>query len=130
MTPRLVFTRIALMLLIAMPVSALLAGGVVWARLRADPYPVVLGQLGMLMYFWGAVTGVLLSLLHTNFSRGAKPRNLGTALAFGAVFGAITGAATPTLLTGFLFPPAMLVGALVGAVYLTLVYRMPDGQRS
>lgn len=118
--------RIAVMIFIAMPVTAL-AFALVELRHEAGRsdgvWNVVAGAFG-LVYVWGILTAIPLSLLHTVAMRGLGFSSLAMAALLGMVLGLLAGAVTPTFFTGFFNLAAIVWGGFTGVVYAVIVSRI------
>ena len=115
--------RVLVMLLIAMPFTAILlatvetlAGNRSSSRFGDN----LAGAVG-LVYVWGAVTATLLSIVHSALVATETVRSTTSSIILSTILGAMVGAATPTLFTGFMHPPAIALGAITGVVYGLLV---------
>jgi|SRR5690606_1233748 len=111
--------RSALMLFLALPTGAVAL--TVFERLRhgrSEDFLDLLGGAFFLVYVWGGVTGILLSVVHTMATSGRSPL---LSIVLGVLLGFVAGALTPTFATGLLHPPAILLGGLIGGVYAVLV---------
>jgi hypothetical protein len=114
------FRRLAVMLGIAMPATAMLLATLELAGGPGRDALSVAGGAAGLVYVWGAITGAIVSLAHT-----ALLRRWGGGAVFsvvlGAVLGLIGGGLTPTLFTGMLEPTAIALGGFAGLVYGCIV---------
>jgi hypothetical protein len=110
--------RTALMLFVAMPLVALGLAAVELtdASARAEGIFSVIGGAFVVVYFWGMLTGVVVSLAHTALVRLTRSGLLGS-LGLGALLGAAGGALTPTFFTGVMDPSTILAGGVVGIVF-------------
>ncbi len=119
--------RAAVMLFVAMPLTAVAVG---LAELldpvsRAEGAASVLGGALGMVYVWGALSGLAVSLLHTAAWRAIHLRPpVSIAAAF--ILAIVGGALTPTLFTGLMHGPTILWAGFAGVVYGILERRLPE----
>lgn len=112
--------RLAVMLGVAMPATAVLLFALELAEgAGRDAFSVAMGA-GGLVYVWGAITGTVASLLHTVLVR-RRAGGGAFSVIVGTGFGLIGGGLTPTLFTGILEPVAIGLGGFAGLVYGAIV---------
>jgi hypothetical protein len=128
-TGALYIRRLGTMLGIAMPATALLLTSVELAGAH-DRGPLnVAGGAVVLVYLWGAVTGTVVSLVHTALLRDIGNQRL-LSIVLGTLFGLIGGALTPTFFTGLFEPAAIALGGFAGLVYGSIVaWQLDDSSK-
>lgn len=122
--------RVGLMVLGAMPctVVAITLLEMRHPSARVQGIPQVIGGAVFMVYVWGILTGILVSVLHTfalnSFSQGV----LLASLFLGGVIGAAGGALTPTAFTGLLNPATIGWGFFTGVVYAAITWIVLGGR--
>ena len=119
--------RVLAMVLVAMPITgvALTLTEFRHESARAEGLWSVLGGAFGMVYFWGIITGILLSLVHTGITQSINRRSVAVSLGLGLVLGLIAGALTPTFFTGFFNRYVILAGGFTGLVYAAIVSALP-----
>lgn len=111
--------RLVILFVIVLPImtATLALGGVLSGAVpRSYPLKHLLSESLSFVTFFGALTGPLFSVVHTFLSRRLSRSGVYDIL-LGTGLGAVTGALTPTMFTGLLHPPAILLGFVGGAAY-------------
>jgi hypothetical protein len=118
--------RLAAMLFLAMPATGVAL--TVWElhKGREGLWSTLGGAIGM-VFVWGVVTGILLSLTHTYLVSHLAHASAVASAAIGLILGLIAGAATPTLFTGFANPGVILWGGFTGLIYGIVVSWIASG---
>ncbi|MFN2398535.1 MAG: hypothetical protein ABR543_07810 [Gemmatimonadaceae bacterium] len=118
--------RIAIMSLVAMPCTVLMFTLVQMRdeSARAEGVVNTLGAATFLVYIWGIVTGILLSLAHTYIADSLARGSMVMSVIAAVLLGLAAGAVTPTAFTGFLNPHAILWGGFTGLIYAAIVSRL------
>lgn len=118
--------RLAIMVCLAMPctVVALTIVELRNSSERGQGLWSAVGGAAFLVYVWGVVTAIAVSVAHTYAMHSVSRGSLVLALAAGALLGLGAGAVTPTAFTGILNVNAILWGGFTGLVYAAIVWRL------
>ena len=112
-------SQIGLMLFGAMPLTALSVALLEWLRpeVRHESFVDIFGSALFLVYVWGVVTGVVVSLIHRPLVEAVGNKSLASFFVAGAALGLIGGVVTPTVFSGFGDRDVTLWGGFTGAAY-------------
>lgn len=122
------FRRLLVMLLLAMPLTSALLALSGSLRHSSDGALNTLGGALLLVYVWGAITGSILSAVHTTITRRSGGAVL-SSVGLGVLLGLLAGALTPTPFTGLFLPTAIALGGTTGLLYALLVETLPFAAR-
>jgi hypothetical protein len=112
-------SEIGVMLFAAMPLTALSVTLLEWLRpeVRHESFVDLFGSALFLVYVWGVVTGVAVSLIHRPLVDAVGKKSLVSFFVAGAALGVIGGVVTPTMFTGFGDRDVTLWGGFTGATF-------------